>query len=60
MSYCQNCGGLLDEAEMNFCPFCGSSLHKVKCFRCGRELEKVSVSVPAAVPRKANAFRKNC
>ena len=40
MSYCQNCGGLLDEAEMNFCPFCGSSLHKPKCFRCGRELEK--------------------
>jgi RNA polymerase subunit RPABC4/transcription elongation factor Spt4 len=40
MSYCQNCGGLLDEAEMNFCPFCGSSLHKTKCFRCGRELEK--------------------
>ena len=40
MSYCQNCGGLLDEAEMNFCPFCGSSLHKPKCFRCGRKLEK--------------------
>ena len=40
MSYCQNCGGLLDEAEMNFCPFCGSSLCKPKCFRCGRELEK--------------------
>ena len=40
MSYCRNCGGLLDEAEMNFCPFCGSSLHKPKCFRCGRELEK--------------------
>ena len=39
MSYCQNCGGLL-EADMNFCPFCGSSLHKPKCLRCGRELEK--------------------
>ena len=40
MSYCQNCGGLLDEPDMMFCPFCGSSLRKPKCLRCGRELEK--------------------
>jgi len=39
MNFCQNCGGRLD-GEMEFCPFCGSSLHKPKCLHCGRELEK--------------------
>lgn len=45
MSYCKNCGGAL-EADMLFCPFCGSSLRKPCCLHCGRELEKGEIICP--------------
>lgn len=59
MNYCKNCGGRLDEAEMNFCPFCGSALRKPKCFRCGRELEKGERICPVChTPRGSRAPEK--